>query len=102
MMYLLDEGLRGYWENPAFVIGVLLLFLGALLLLFVFAPRESRSSNEPSGDGTLGLLHSRHRPWIIAEAAGAALLVAGVVFNPAFAIGGGFIVIVASVRLLSD
>jgi hypothetical protein len=101
MPVLLDEGLRGYWENPAFVIGIATLVLGALLLLII--ARNGRASNDQTaGGGVLGSLTFERSSWLVAGAAGAALLVAGIVYNPAFAVGGGFIVLVATIRLLTD
>jgi hypothetical protein len=101
MTFLLDDGLRGYWENPAFVIGVIVLVIGAFLLLLI--ARSYRLPAEgASSDGALGLVTTHQASWFVAGAAGAALLIAGVVYNPAFAIGGGFIVLVASVRMLRD
>jgi hypothetical protein len=100
-MFLLDDGLRGYWENPAFVIGVAVLIIGAFLLLLI-ARSYGPSAEGASNDGTLGLLATHQAAWFVAGSAGAALLVAGVVYNPAFIVGGGFIVLVASIRLLRD
>jgi hypothetical protein len=97
--FLLDGGLRGYWENPAFVIGVVVLVIGVLALLFM---ARSATSGSAGGDGFLGSMTLERSSWFVAGAAGAALLVAGVVYSPAFAIGGGFIVLVAAIRLLTD
>jgi hypothetical protein len=98
--FLLDGGLRGYWENPAFVIGVVVLVIGVLAVLFV--ARSATRDGSAGGDGLLGSMTLERSSWFLAGAAGAALLVAGVVYNPAFAIGGSFIVLVAAIRLLTD